>query len=239
MSGEQFQHGRPEAAVLRRRMAAGVLAASAVVAIGGTFGEFYSRRGTFDGTTTTITVTGWGLLVDPPEEVATTVPGAAIAVAAVVGLVAALVLLLKARGETGRLLGIVAAGLLVGTIAPVWTEVVAAYSNASLFATDGNEVVITAGLGTWLLTASAVGALVVVGLLLVPTPADLAPVPQVPTGPGHPGPYQQVPYQQAFYPQGPYGPPAPAPHPYGPPPQGPPWHGPPQGWTPPAPRGGA
>jgi hypothetical protein len=242
MSGDHLhQQGRPRAPQ-PQRVAAALLVVSAALAAGGSFGAFFTRRSTYEGKTSTLTVNGWGYSVTPPPQTppgaATSFPGIPIAVAAAVALVAALVLLLRARPADGpRLLAIVGAGLIVGGIAPVIADVAAATVNAGVNSAAGNEQSVAPGLGTWLLTVAALGALVVVALLVVPARSPGVPLPalpaHVPLGQGYPPPY----------PPGPPGRPGQAPqappHPYGPAPHAPPhWQGPPPGWSPSGPAEG-
>jgi hypothetical protein len=208
--------------------AAALLVAAAGLAVGGSFGTFTVQSADFgpDGATLytqsstgwTITVTGlesgtdeWGR---PPLNGVPLVVGGVLAVAA------AVLLLLRSRG--GRLAGaarglaMLAAALLVGTVAAIWVDLVTSVRAA---VDDGLGWGVEIGVGGWLLLCAALVA-VVAGALA----ATSGTPPGRPAGPpsvayqqypaGAPwGPYPQAPGWSP-YPQGAQG--APGPHP-GPP----------------------
>jgi hypothetical protein len=220
---------RPGVAV-SRMVAAALLTVGAALAVGGSFGAFRRFRIESDVSgTSTLTTTGWGVTQDPLSDV---VPGAVsvlhgipLTVAAVVALVAALLLVLSARrpGDPapGRLLGVGAAGLLVGVVAVIWMELTTFVRNISAADEAGPVSTLRAsgqiGAGGYLILVAAVAVLVAAALLLVPRrdagPVAVQPGRFPPLGPGQP-PWSGGP------PPGPAGPGWGPPPPAGWPPQG-------------------
>ncbi|WP_433278815.1 hypothetical protein ACQPZA_05120 [Pseudonocardia xinjiangensis] len=216
----QPQFGPPDAAPgVPRLIAAGLLVVSAALAVGGSFLALSVRRYEFSLSGPTVVVTtAWGVGIDPPPEAPTSVAAAAplgipLVVAAGAAVVAAILLLLSARrpGDhvPARMLGVVSAGLLGGSIWIIWIELTTQASNARAAAEGGIDSgfrpTVGYGPGAWLLLGAAMVALVAVPLLMV-RPDD------PPTGP----------------PAGPYGP-----WPQFPPPSGDPRSGGPGPWWPP------
>lgn len=213
VSGEYWNNqpvGPPhgQAAPVTRLLGATLLVVTAGLAAGGSFGAFTVYRFDSGTSSTTRTTTGWAYTFDqdPPDvEPGAPLLGIPLTVGAVLALVAALLLVLGGRraGEAvqGRVLGTAAGGLICGTVASIWLDLVSSISYyAALRDSDGADVTYTQtvdpGIGGWLVLAAGVLALVAVGLLLLPgrsAPGGLVPP--------YPGATQGAPFAPAYPPE--------------------------------------
>ncbi|WP_219412959.1 hypothetical protein [Pseudonocardia nigra] len=182
----QFGPQRPRAAVVRL-VAAALLVVAAGLAVGGSFGAFsvYRYESAFTPPTTS-TASGWGVTVEPaPETPSTALPtlfGVPLAAAAALALGAAVLLVVAARRPDdpapARLLGVGAAGLLIGIVSVVWLGLLTSMHNV---ARDGIEPGsgfldgIEIGAGGYLILAASSAALVAAVLLLVPRRTEVLP----------------------------------------------------------------
>jgi hypothetical protein len=174
-------------------VAAVALLAAAALALGGTFGTLYVRELGRPPITGSFTRTAWVQVTatGPQNVLEGSVPvGIPLVVGVVLAAVAALMLVLTRRSAAGpgpgRLVGMMAAGLLVGGVAVIWTEVAAAGSST---VGAGLEQRFEFGAGAWLLLSAGVVAVVAIGLLLVPPRPSAYPPPawQGPPPPPPPG----------------------------------------------------
>jgi hypothetical protein len=229
------QLGPPGAAPgVPRLIAAGLLVVAAALAVSGSFQALSVRRYEFSLSGPTVVVTtAWGVGIDPHPETPTSVAAAAplgipLVVAAGSAVVAAILLLLSARrpGDhvPARMLGVVSAGLLVGSVWTIWIELTTQAGNARAVAESGADSgfrpTITYGSGAWLILGAALLALVAVPLLVVRV--DGAPT-EPPVGPYGPGPQFPPPWEQpgpSGHPRPGSGPWPPRPEPGDPPGQG-------------------
>jgi hypothetical protein len=220
--------GQRATVAVSRLVAAALLTVGAALAVGGSFGTFSSYRFESEATgTSTITSTGWWTIEEPASDVAlaaSILHGIPITVAAVVALLAALLLVVAARSPgdpaPGRLLGVGAAGLLVGVVAVIWLELVTRVRNVAVAVEEAGpdssfRASLQIGAGGYLILVAGVAVLVAAALLLTPR-RDVGPVPLPP------GRFPPLGPDQAPWMGGP--PPGPAPG-WGPPP--------PSGWAPP------
>jgi hypothetical protein len=171
----------------RHQTSAALLVLVAALSVGGSIMPLVVGRGVYTGSPLTPTgiatgaENGFDIPIVAPFRTAPPL-WIALGAGAALALVAALVLLLRARrseiSARARALGIVSCAVLVGISAHVWIDLLAAMRNAEVLARSGHDVVAAPGAGAWLLLVAAVVALASIGLLLVPvTPTHEAPAP--------------------------------------------------------------
>ena len=197
MIGGQDAYGGSGGRPLSRALVGGaLLGLVAVLAVVGSLGALMVQRHESDTVSWTATSTGWTITSEPPSPddsgVVPPLDGILLVIGAVLALASAALLLTRARrpGDRARLLGVAACGLLIGAIVSIWIELLAARSNAAVFALVDAQRTVDAGVGAWLLLVAGIMALTAAGILLVP----LRPTHAVPSGwPAPPPPWEPPP----------------------------------------------
>jgi hypothetical protein len=185
-------HGRPAAI---RLVAAALLVLMAVLGVGASFEafiEFKIPSVTEPGQITTGSTNGWGTTVDGRPDLSdrsVQQDGTLLVLGALLAVASAIMLVVTARraddSAAARLVGIGSAAFLLGIIVTIWHGLISFLRLEALHPGPGDNGL---GVGAWILLLTAVVALAVIGLLILPRRRPAGGIPAPPHGSGYGAP---------------------------------------------------